>query len=172
MNGTLNDSFKISFKEFIPPWNIYPKRTFPFNVIIICPIILTINNGQRDDLQDYIAYEAKHVFEIQWASSGGPKIKPCQPCKIISTIYQPIIKFPFCPIPAIRSKPSFNRGLIAFWVLLRQQILNAYCVSALSAKIYHVVKNTPFHAFLYKYHTNRIVPGLQYCCKIKCTDGP
>ena len=35
--------------------------------------------------------------EIPWPSSGSPKIKPCQPCKIISAIYGPIMEFSSCP---------------------------------------------------------------------------
>ena len=37
------------------------------------------------------------VCEIPWPSSESPKIKPCQPCKIISTIYGPIMEFSSCP---------------------------------------------------------------------------
>ena len=37
------------------------------------------------------------VCEIPRSSSGSPKIKPCQPFKIISTIYGPIMELSSCP---------------------------------------------------------------------------
>ena len=36
------------------------------------------------------------VCEIPWPSSGSSKIKPCQPCKIISAICSPVMEFSSC----------------------------------------------------------------------------
>ena len=54
-------------------------------------------------------------------------------------------------IPAIRSGPASVGRLIAFWVLLRQQLLNDIFVSAVNAQLCHVVKKKSFHMFLVLY---------------------
>ena len=54
------------------------------------------------------------VCEIPWPSSGSPKIEPCQPCKIISTIYGAIMNSLPAQVPAIRSRASFSREVNHF----------------------------------------------------------
>ena len=85
--------------------------------------------------------QAATVCKIPLPSSGSPKIKPCvsHARLFLPSTAQLWNSLP-AQIPAIRSSGASVGRLIAFWLLLCQQLLNDNFVSAINAQLCHVVK--------------------------------
>ena len=93
-------------------------------------------------------------------------------CKIISTIYGPIMEFSSCPNSCHYQGPASVGRLIAFWVLLRQQLLNLkmifFFVSAVNAQLCHVIKKKKFNRWLLVENINLLsaIIALSSLCKM------